>query len=58
MLLYIALGALIFFGFFANNVVRAWKHLTPLQLVGATVVLLFLWGPLLIYEGIKHVLSR
>lgn len=58
MLLYIALGAFIFFGLFTEEMIEAWKHLTPLQLVAAIVILLLLWGPLLIYVGIRNVLSR
>jgi hypothetical protein len=53
MVIYLALGALIFFGFYADHMVEAWRHLTPFQLAGAIVILLLFWGPLLIYAAIR-----
>ena len=55
---YIALGALIFFGYYIKGVKEHWFHLSAFQLTIASILLLLLWGPLLIIEVIKRVYTR
>lgn len=54
---YIALGALLFFGF-STSVKKYWGHLNAVELFVATIMLLLLWGPLLIIEVIRRVYTR
>ena len=55
---YIALGAILFFGFFIGGVTKNWGHLNALELFVATIMLLLLWGPMLIIEVIRRVYTR
>lgn len=55
---YIALGALLFFGFAIGAVKKTWGHLNPVELFVATIMLLLLWGPMLIIEVIRRVYTR
>ncbi len=55
---YIAIGAILFFGFFIEGVKKNWGHLNALELFVASVLLLLLWGPLLIIEVIRRVYTK
>jgi hypothetical protein len=52
---YIAIGAILFFGFFIQGVKNNWGHLNALELFVASVLLLLLWGPMLVVEIVKRV---
>ena len=52
---YIAMGAILFFGFFIQGVKNNWGHLNALELFVASVLLLLLWGPMLVVEIVKRV---
>jgi hypothetical protein len=55
---YIALGAILFFGFFIEGVKKNWGHLNAVELFVASVLLLLLWGPMLIIEVIRRVYTK
>jgi hypothetical protein len=55
---YIVIGALIFFGFYIEGVKKHWNHLDNFELIAASALLLVFWGPLLIIELLRRVLSR
>jgi hypothetical protein len=55
---YIAIGAILFFGFFIEGLKKNWGHLSPLELFVASVLLLLLWGPMLVVEIVKRVYTR
>jgi hypothetical protein len=55
---YIAIGAILFFGFFIDGVKKNWGHLNAVELFVASVLLLLLWGPMLIIEVIRRVYTK
>jgi len=58
MVIYVALGALIFFGFYLNTTIELWKDLNLVQKIMATISLLTLWGPVLFIMTYKTLLEN